>query len=389
MSITVDLVKHDQGPLPALEQAVADGLVEANPSQRLAAEHLQSLYSELTSKTKAEAESKGGLTSWLFQSRGNKPSHKGAYLVGSVGVGKSFLMDLFAASLPPEMVWREHFHRFMFQVHDRMLAERKAHFAKDPGPLVAVARQLAKEYKVICLDEFFVNNVADAMILQRLFETLFSEGVVLVTTSNVLPIDLYKDGLQRERFIPFIDLLTHEVAVLALEAPRDYRQTIVHLSELYISPLGRASEARLQDSFRVLNAGEEGEPGSVFVRGRQVDVPMMGNGVAFFRFDDLCNKPLGAEDYYTLIQHYRAICLADIPELSDERLSEAKRFITLIDVLYDNRILLIASAACSPSKLYHGRQAPEFERTASRLTEMQSQAYLESINPQLRLMGAA
>lgn len=388
MSIVVDMVKHDQGPLPALEQAVADGLVEANPSQRLAAEHLQSLYQELTAQTKADEENKGGLTTWLFKNRTAKPSHKGAYLVGSVGVGKSFLMDLFAASLPEGLVWREHFHRFMFQVHDRMLAERKANFAKDPGPLVAVAKQLANEYKVICLDEFFVNNVADAMILQRLFETLFKEGLVLVTTSNVMPIDLYKDGLQRERFVPFIDLLLHEVEVLALQAPRDYRQTVVHLSELYIAPLGRSSEACLQDSFRVLNAGEDGEEGKVLVRGREVTVPKMGNGVAFFRFDDLCNKPLGAEDYYTLIQHFRAIFLADIPELSDERLSEAKRFITLIDVLYDNRVLLIASAATTPNKLYHGRQAPEFERTASRLIEMQSPEYLESINPQLRLLEA-
>ena len=250
---------------------------------------------------------------------------------------------------------------------------------------MAVAEKIAKQYRLICLDEFFVNNIADAMILQRFFSALFERGVILVTTSNVQPDDLYKDGLQRDRFLPFIDVLKQHVKVVQLVSERDYRQTVLHVDSLYLWPLGRGTEAALLDTFRSLNDGEEGAPTSLLVRGRDVDVPLAGDKVAFFRFDDLCGRPLGPEDYNVIADRYKVVFVADIPALSDDRLTEAKRFISLIDVLYDSGTLMIASAALEADQIYAGIQAPEFERTMSRLNEMQSQEYLTRVAPKLRL----
>jgi cell division protein ZapE len=286
------------------------------------------------------------------------------------------LMDLFFAVAPVEKKRRVHFHAFMLETHERI----HRHGKRAPGdPIGPVAASIASETTLLCFDEFHVTDIADAMILGRLFQALFGHGVVVVATSNRAPDELYKDGLQRERFLPFIALLQQRLDVLELESGRDYRLAKLARKPVYHHPLtGEAHEA-LETAFADLTDGAAGEPAVIDVKGRRLTVSRAAKGVAWFTFDELCVRPLGAADYLALAERFHTIILEGIPAMGPEQRNEAKRFNTLIDTLYDRHVNLVASAAAAPEALYPaGDFAFEFERTVSRLQEMQSADYIEA-----------
>jgi cell division protein ZapE len=240
-----------------------------------------------------------------------------------------------------------------------------------------LARSIAAEASLLCFDEFQVLDIADAMILGRVFEALFAEGVVVVATSNRPPRDLYKDGLQREQFLPFIALIERRLDVLQLDSGIDYRLESMRAMDVYLTPLGCETDARLQAYFRKLTQGAEVTPETLFVHGRQLVMPKVAVDVAFAGFDVLCERPLGPADYLTIAQRYDVLMLAGIPEMTPERRNEAKRFVTLIDTLYEHRVKLICSAERPAENLYPaGDGAFEFQRTVSRLYEMRSEDYI-------------
>ncbi|PTW50402.1 MULTISPECIES: cell division protein ZapE [Rhodovulum] len=293
---------------------------------------------------------------------------RGLYLWGGVGRGKSMLMDLFFGAVAIEGKRRVHFHAFMQEVH-RGLHAARATGADDA--LRPVAAGIADGLKLLCFDEMQIVDITDAMIVGRLFELLFAAGVTVVTTSNRVPGDLYKDGLQRERFLPFIRMLEERLEVMELGSATDYRQNRLTGEEVYFTPSDRAARARMAAIWEHFTHGEGG-PLVLRVQGRQVELPFFHNGVARATFWDLCAKPLGPADYLAMAQAVRVLILEDIPRLSSENYNEARRFVTLIDALYEGKVRLIASAAAEPEMLYlEGEGTFEFERTASRLREMQ------------------
>jgi cell division protein ZapE len=305
------------------------------------------------------------------------PPPKGVYIHGDVGRGKSMLMDLFFAAAPSEPKRRVHFHEFMLEVQKRLHGLREAGGREDP--LKVLAADLAKESRLLCFDEFHVVNIADAMILGRLFEGLFEQGVVVVATSNWPPRRLYENGLNRDRFLPFIDLLLTKVDVLALEGPVDYRLKRLRDMPVYHHPLGPETDARVAQAFRTLTDGVEPVAEEVAVGTRRLPVPRAAAGVAMFEFADLCERALGAADYLALTERYHTLILEGVPLLQPDRRNEARRFMTLVDALYERRVMLFISAAASPEQLYRaGDGAFEFQRTVSRLMEMQSSDYLEA-----------
>jgi cell division protein ZapE len=286
------------------------------------------------------------------------------------------LMDLFFETAPVEKKRRVHFHEFMLEVHDRLHRHRQEAAAE--GEDVAVlADAIAADATLLCFDEFQVTNIADAMLLGRLFAALFDLGVVVVATSNVAPDELYAGGLQRERFLPFIDLLKERLDILALDGLMDYRLARLQGMRVYHQPLDAAASAALDEAFAQLTDGAAGEPATLTVQGRRLAVPRAAKGVARFRFADLCERPLGAADYIAIATHFHTVVLAEIPQMSRAQRNEARRFMTLIDALYEHKVNLVCSAAAAPDALYaEGDGAFEFRRTASRLMEMQSRDYL-------------
>ena len=320
---------------------------------------------------------------WLF---GRRPAAqeplKGLYVWGSVGRGKTMLMDLFYESLSVRRRRRAHFHAFMADVHERIHAYRqdlKAGKVKGDDPIRPVAQALAGEAYVLCFDEFTVTDIADAMILSRLFKVLFEEGVVVVATSNVEPSRLYEGGLNRALFLPFIAMLNERMETVRLDSRTDFRLEKLAGSPVFHAPADDSARAALDDAFRRLTGRARGERITVAVRGHPLEIPQAASGVARFAFEDLCAKPLGASDYLAVAQDFHTVILEDIPVMSFEKRNEAKRFITLIDALYDNRVKLLASAEKEVHDLYvasHGREAFEFDRTVSRLIEMRSEEYL-------------
>jgi cell division protein ZapE len=288
------------------------------------------------------------------------------------------LMDLFFATAPLEKKRRVHFHAFMQEVQDRLHAWRRDPANKDKAdPLPAVAEALAQETWLLCFDEFHVVNIADAMILGRLFETLFAQGVVVVATSNWPPDRLYEGGLQRERFLPFIDLVKQRLDVLELDSGVDYRLQRLKDITVYHAPLGPRAEAALDKAFAELTEGAEPAPDSVIYKGREIPVPLAARGVARFSFADLCEKPLGPGDYLAIAGLYHTLVLSGVPVLSADKRNEARRFMTLIDALYEHRVKLVVSAEAPPERLYpSGDGAVEFQRTVSRLQEMRSADYI-------------
>jgi cell division protein ZapE len=307
---------------------------------------------------------------------------RGLYIFGPVGRGKTLLMDIFYERAPTESKRRVHFHAFMADAHERIYrwrSLRKAGRASGDDPIAPVAADLAAEAWLICFDEFSVNDIADAMILGRLFSALFAAGVVMVATSNVGPDDLYKDGLNRALFLPFIALLHERVEIVELNARVDYRLEKLVRAPVYYTPADGAAKAALDNAFRTLTGRSHGAPLAVNLLGRTLEIPEAIDGVARFSYADLCQRPLGSADFLAIAHRFHTIFIDGVPVLDPERRDEVKRFINLIDTLYDQRVKLVASAAAEPADLYPGGggfEAFEFARAASRLMDMRSSDYL-------------
>ncbi len=358
---------------------IASGAIEDDPAQRAVIARLVALAEALMERQLAR---KGRALGWLFGKRAPAAPVKGLYVWGSVGRGKTMLMDLFHERLPVPDKRRAHFNSFMADVHERIFAFRqkvKSGAVKDTDPIPAVAADLAAEASVLCFDEFTVTDIADAMILGRLFTALFAHGVTVVATSNVEPDRLYEGGLNRALFLPFIALLQERMDVVKLEARTDFRLEKLEGAEVWLVPADGAATAALDSAFARLTGGQPAEPTALHVKGRSVVVPRAAQGVARFSFHDLCGTPLGASDYLAVAERFHTVLIDGVPAMGLEKRNEAKRFITLIDALYDSGVKLLASAEAEPQSLYtavDGREAFEFDRTASRLIEMRSKEYL-------------
>ena len=379
---------HDPpSPLEAYRQKLAAGELATDPAQALAAERLQSLWRRLVGYQPQSPAPDRGFWDRLRPGR-KRPDDipdsypHGLYIVGEVGRGKSMLMDLFFAAATVPKKRRIHFHQFMQEAHARIHAwRREPHRLADPhsdDPIPPLADRIASEAWLLCFDEFQVNDIADAMILGRLFKALFARGVVVVATSNVRPDDLFAGQPGRDAFAPFIELLKQYLDLLVLEGDRDFRRKRLNRLPRWHVPADSRADVALDDAFAALTGGVPAHPERLQVMGRTLLVPLAANGAARFDFEALCGQPLGAGDYLALATHYRALVLDAVPRLSPDNYDRARRFITLVDALYDHRVKLVASADATPDELYaRGEGAAAFQRTASRLEEMASQAYLD------------
>lgn len=356
------------------------GEIEADPAQLSVVTRLDKLNFDLSQRRLASKKSALG---WLFARGQPKPVPlRGLYIWGSVGRGKTMLMDLFFEQAVVKRKRRAHFHEFMADVHERVHSVRqkiKAGVIKGDDPIPPVAEALAEETRLLCFDEFSVTDIADAMLLGRLFTRLFEAGVVIVATSNVEPDNLYMHGLNRGHFLPFIELLKQRVEVLELDSRTDFRLEKLAGNPVYVTPIDDTADQEMDRLWHRLTHHEGGRAERLEAQGRWIEVPCTAAGVARFSFNDLCAKPLGAADYLRIAHAYHTVMIDRIPVLELHNRNEAKRFINLIDALYDNRIKLIVSASAEPSELYRassGTENFEFDRTASRLIEMRSEAYL-------------
>lgn len=308
---------------------------------------------------------------WLSWIGFSPSAPQGLYLWGDVGRGKTFLMDFFVASLGDISYRRQHFHAFMQEVHQRLFALENTFPVGNT--LTLLGKELRQSADVLCLDEFFVDHIGDAMLLSRLFTALFQEGMVLVTTSNTPPEKLYWKGLQRELVLPFIELLLKKVEVVHLQGKRDHRQDFLSYGATYLNPLGPETEKKLQDMWDRLTDKAIFQPMTLQVKGHRLDLQRTGKGVCWTSFQELCGSPLGAGDYLKLMQTFSVLILSDIPELGRDQFNDVRRFIILVDLLYENRFQTVFSAAVPLSQLYlRGKGAEDFRRTRSRLEEMQS-----------------
>lgn len=297
---------------------------------------------------------------------------RGLYLWGGVGRGKTFLMDIFFHALPFDRKQRLHFHRFMQQVHGELKTLKHT-----DDPLRAVAERIASKTDVICFDEFFVSDIADAMILGRLFENLFRLGVTLVATSNIPPDALYRDGLQRRRFLPAIDAIKRHCEILNLDAGIDYRLRTLQKVEIYHWPLGPEVDEKMEQYFNELNPDDHARAGPLRINGRSIPVRKLGDGVAWFDFSGLCEGPRSAADYIEIAREFHSVLLSNVPTMDWQRENDARRFVTLVDEFYDRKVKLIVSAEAAINRVYNGKTLQfEFQRTISRLIEMQSGPYL-------------
>ncbi|MZR29446.1 cell division protein ZapE [Sneathiella litorea] len=365
------------GPLDAYRKLIASNQLQHDPIQLLAVEKLQTLHRRLVNYDP------GTSPKWthIFRLGPRKPRvepPQGLYIYGDVGRGKSMLMDLFFETAPVTHKRRVHFHAFMLEVHAFMHQERQKQSRGDEDPVIALANSITENAWLLCFDEFQVTDVADAMILGRLFEMLFDRGVVVVATSNRVPDDLYKDGLNRQLFLPFIDLLKDQLDILHLAGGRDYRLERLAEHPVYFTPLDDAAANEMDRIFTEMTEGYKPAPQTLTTQGRNLDVKRAAHGVARFTFEELCARPLGASDYLTLTEHFHTLLLEDVPQLSAARRNESKRFVTLVDILYEAGANLVISADVEAEDLYpEGDGKFEFARTVSRLMEMRSEDYLK------------
>ncbi len=334
-------------------------------------------------------EKNSGILSRLFKKKKPSPP-QGLYMWGGVGRGKTLLMDLFFNNTAYTSKYRVHFHEFMLETHkaiahwrklDEKTRRQQPNFIKDVGddPIPPIAKEIAAKGLLLCFDEFQVSDIADAMILGRLFDALFEHGVVVIATSNRSPDDLYKDGLNRQLFLPFIETLKSSLDVLELVSARDYRLERLSGAPVYYTPLGTKAKHNMDNAWSRMLAGAKPQPEAINIGERLIKVPQAARGAARFSFDELCNTPLGAADYLAISRRYATLFIDDIPIMTPENRNEAKRFVTLIDAIYEACGKLVCSAEASPDQLYQtGDGSFEFERTVSRLLEMQSQSYLAS-----------
>jgi cell division protein ZapE len=362
------------GPLPLYRARRHAGHLQPDPAQELAAEKLQSLHNAI--RNYEPASGSAGWRERLGLSRRKVDPPQGLYIFGGVGRGKSMLMDLFFLAAPVAKKRRVHFHAFMLEVHDSLHRRRQAGEA-DGDPIPPLAREIGDSAWLLCFDEFHVSNIADAMLLGRLFEALFDLGIVIVATSNLAPDDLYAGGLQRDRFLPFIDLLKARMDILELDGAVDYRLKRLKDLSVYHHPLGARASAALDQAFERMTDGATATAATMIVQGRRLTVPRAANGVARMSYAELCEQPLGAADYLEIARHFHTVVIDDVPKMSADQRNEARRFMILIDALYEHKVNLLMSAAASPERLYEaGDGARDFKRTASRLIEMQSIDYL-------------
>lgn len=355
-----------EGPISPRDRYLADlaepGFVP-DAAQAAAVEALQRVYEKLLANPPKKR---------FLGRRLRWPDVDGLYLWGGVGRGKTHLMDAFFEALPFEFKLRTHFHRFMLDVH-----ERRRKFPDEQDPLRFVAAEIAEKVRVVCFDEFYVSDIADAMILGRLFQHLFAQGVTLVATSNCAPDELYRNGLQRANFLPAIEMLKSNVEVLNVDGGVDYRLRALTRAELYLSPNDARADERLQIAFKDI-APEPGCPNvELEIHGRKLKVRRLADGVAWFDFAELCEGPRAAADYIELAREHHTILISRIPQLTYEREDPARRFINLVDEFYDRGVKLLLAADVPLDALYTGNKLQfEFRRTRSRLIEMQTQEYL-------------
>ncbi len=368
------------GPIASRYAAmVAEGRLDADPAQRAVVDQLDRLAARLEAHRLAR---KGSALGWIFGRKEPAEPIRGLYLWGSVGRGKTMLVDLFHDGLHVQRKRRVHFHAFMADVHARIHLWRqraKAGEVKGDDPIQPVAEALAEEAWVLCFDEFSVTDIADAMILGRLFQALFARGVVIVATSNVEPSRLYLNGLNRSLFLPFIALIEQKMQVVRLDARTDYRLEKLQGHAVYYVPADDAARAALDQLFDELSAGQKVGPRRIDLGGRSLEIPRAAGGVARASFAELCQNPLGTMDFLALARNFHTLVLDGIPVMDITHRNDTKRFITLIDILYEHHVKLVASADAEPDALClseRGHEAFEFQRTASRLIEMRSESYL-------------
>lgn len=352
--------------LELYQDKISKGALQADPQQAAAIAALDRLTTELG------AYGAKGLFSFLKRKH-NVP--RGVYLYGGVGRGKSMVMDLFFSVVPQNITKRRvHFHEFMVEIHDGLHARRGDGV---DAILPDLAREIAQDSQLLCFDEFHVTDVADAMILGRLFTLLFLEGVVVVATSNWNLDNLYKGGLQRDRFLPFIGLLKERMVVMALDGETDYRMHYLREDGVYFTPLDRTARQKSDKLFAHLTDGAKPYSEKLSVRGHTIKVKNVADGVARFSFAQLCGQAYGAEDYLTIAENYHTVFLEGVPLLEEAQRNELKRLINLVDALYDRGVKLVVTAAAAPEVLYSGHAHKfEFQRTVSRLHEMQSLNYM-------------
>ncbi|AVA23277.1 cell division protein ZapE [Rhizobium sp. CB3171] len=370
---SISVVEH-------LKTLTASGSLQVDSAQMDVAKSLDRVLADLKRKRPA---TKSSALGWMFAAR-KRPTGivRGLYIHGSVGRGKTMLMDMFFNMAPCSKKRRAHFHEFMADVHNRIAAHRlkfKNGETKQADPVPPVAADLYGQAELLCFDEFTVTDIADAMILSRLFSELFSLGCVLVATSNVEPDNLYRDGLNRGLFLPFIDLLKRHVDVVTLDSPTDYRMEKLNSQPVYLTPINDRTDMAMDASWVQVLHGRKAQPSDIPMKGRSIHVPLAVDRAARFSFADLCEAPLGAADFLAIANRFDTIFLDRVPKLGPEKRNQTKRFIILIDTLYDHAIRLYVSAEAMPEELLiekRGTEGFEFDRTASRLFEMRSTEYL-------------
>ena len=364
-------MNDDSLPSRRYAEGVACGDWRHDPAQLPALQALDRIHQALAQPVPVR-----GLFARMLGKDTPEPAPQGLYLWGGVGRGKTFLIDLFYAGLPTGEKRRTHFHRFMREVHERL----RTH-AGERDPMVAIAREWRSALRVLVLDEFFVSDIGDAMLLARLLDRLFAEGVVLVTSSNAAPSDLYKDGLQRARFLPAIDALQRHCEVVELVSDTDYRLRALTRSPVYRAPLDGEADTWLRQRWNELGGDAAHMEAGIVIDGRRIPVRARGQGLCWFDFPALCEGPRGSNDYIEIAREFHTVLVGGIPRMDATRDDAARRFVHLIDELYDRHVNLVCTADAVPMDLYAGeRLVGAFERTASRLTEMQSAEYLAQVH---------